>query len=583
MPLSFRTLIRARGEDDEAAGLDDLARRHGEAARPVGLREQFAALPEDPPELSVSAWANWLGDHAVSTFTVRPTQRAQVIGALQEAVRRGVRIRAVGSGHSHSNAACPGADVRDIRVDLSALQGKLAHEGWIRPGVDAEHLIRVRAGTTIKKLNRSILPDARRALMNMGSFDGQTVAGAVNTGTHGTGLLLATMADFVRSVELVTLLATDTGRHVVQPLRLEPEHGITDPVRFERDFGRHGMVLLQDTDLFRSVVVGYGCMGIAVAYTLEVRDEYWLEESSELTDLEGLERRLAGPKMRIEGDVDVPEFLLDHRHVGVLVNIAERQADPPVDNVTCLIKRHAETGAESKPDSWRPDWPPERRRTTVRDIVRAIIGGHPAPDSHRPGIGNKLKNYYFEPEANRPPFVKRRTASASYIALRRLRNTTGPDEAPEPPDRAISTEFAVPVNSTAETVGRVLEFIGQSDSLFATPMGIRFTGPSAHYLDASQGRFTAMIEVPILIEAGREAEVERRMVLAKRELAAMERALIDEGRIPVRPHLGKYTEMNRSDLEAAFPRLDKWLAAYRRFNALGVFDNNFTDQFSLSR
>ena len=92
-----------------------------------------------------------------------------------------------------------------------------------------------------------------------------------------------------------------------------------------------------------------------------------------------------------------------------------------------------------------------------------------------------------------------------------------------------------------------------------------------------------MIEVPILIEAGREAEVERRMVLAKRELAAMERALIDEGRIPVRPHLGKYTEMNRSDLEAAFPRLDKWLAAYRRFNALGVFDNNFTDQFSLSR
>ena len=47
-------------------------------------------------------------------------------------------------------------------------------------------LVRVGAGTVLADLNQE-LADLGLALENLGDIDVQTVAGAISTGTHGTG------------------------------------------------------------------------------------------------------------------------------------------------------------------------------------------------------------------------------------------------------------------------------------------------------------------------------------------------------------------------------------------------------------
>lgn len=215
--------------DGQFSLLDVAGRRH--ASKPISARDLFGALPQDAPALSHVPWSNWLGDLGVMGFRVRPESRSEVIGAVQEALRRGVGIRAVGSGHSHSSAARPATGPENLWMDLSGYHGELPHQ-WLRRNVDPSTLVRLKAGTSIKHLNREILPEKGLALPNMGSFDGQTIAGAINTGTHGTGILLATLADMVRSVDFVTVVRSSTGRERVQAFRIEPTDGITDPNRF---------------------------------------------------------------------------------------------------------------------------------------------------------------------------------------------------------------------------------------------------------------------------------------------------------------------------------------------------------------
>lgn len=586
---SLRNLMHSLDLDGRSS-VTELARHRDLDERPFAVRELFSTSSRGAPAFSPATWQNWLGDLDSTAHRVRPDSRSEIVGAVQAALGMGGRIRAVGSGHSHSSAARPAHGVPNMFVDLSRYGGRLRQHDWLRRGVDRDRLVRLRAGTTIKRLNRLILPDLGRALANMGSFDGQTIAGAISTGTHGTGIQLATLADLVRSIEMVTVVRSATGRRRVQLFRIEPSDGITDPTRFGRAFDEHGMVLEQDDDLFHSVVVSYGCMGIATAYTLEVRDAYWLEEDSKLTSLRHVQGLLDGPPVPLGDGHEAPAFLPEDRHIQVLINTAQLGQD----DVTCLIRRHSETDVQKKPSNWLQKWPPERRPNLPQMVVQSLVEriDLPAPDDDRPRLGDQLEVTFFEVASREKPFVRGRSETASYIALRRLRDGRAPDKAAKPPPRAISTDLAVPVMRTGDALRRLIRAIQDRNALFAVPIGIRFTAPSAHYLAASYGRYTGMLELPILVEAPRpphktekqvEREVRRRLRLAKTELEAIERELRADAGLRVRPHLGKYTEIDRQGLEASFPRLDRWLDAYRRFNPFGLFDNEFTDQFDLSR
>ncbi len=115
----------------------------------------------------------------------------QITEAIAEASAAGLTVRALGSGHSFT----PAAATDGAALDLSAWSGVVAADS--RTG-----LVTVRSGTTIRQLNTA-LDTLGLAMENLGDIDSQTIAGAISTGTHGTGAALGGLATQVTGLELV--------------------------------------------------------------------------------------------------------------------------------------------------------------------------------------------------------------------------------------------------------------------------------------------------------------------------------------------------------------------------------------------
>jgi FAD-linked oxidoreductase len=137
-------------------------------------------------------WRNWAGNVTVTPARwYRPVSADGIAEAIAGAARDGLTVRAVGSGHSFTPiAATPGA-----MLDLSGWTGIVAAD--TRTG-----LVTVRSGTRLRELNAD-LDRLGLALANLGDIDAQTIAGALSTGTHGTGAALGGLATQVEALELI--------------------------------------------------------------------------------------------------------------------------------------------------------------------------------------------------------------------------------------------------------------------------------------------------------------------------------------------------------------------------------------------
>lgn len=180
----------------------------------------------------------------------------------------------------------------------------------------ASNLFSAESGKMIERLNDEL--DKRGlALAHMGAYDGQTLAGAISTGTHGTGISLGPIASSVRSLVLVS------GTRAIYQIELS--NGITDLVKFAK--ANPDMVLKQDDDWFHSSVIAMGCMGLIYSYALEIMPGYFLEESCVLDTWEGLTTRvgddtlskwLANPKVRYF-EVDINPYAIGGYHACIKV------------------------------------------------------------------------------------------------------------------------------------------------------------------------------------------------------------------------------------------------------------------------
>lgn len=137
--------------------------------------------------------STWAGD-VVGTPTAIETP--PTVAALQALVRHaaveGHRVKAMGSGHSFT----PIAGTTGTLLRLDRLTRVLDHD-------PATGRVRVEAGITIRELNAR-LAALGLALPNLGDIDAQTLAGAISTGTHGTGARSHGISHAVVGVQLVT-------------------------------------------------------------------------------------------------------------------------------------------------------------------------------------------------------------------------------------------------------------------------------------------------------------------------------------------------------------------------------------------
>lgn len=145
--------------------------------------------PSDVP-LRRAVWRNWAGTaSARPARTVWPASVAELQAAVAAAPGR---IKAVGSGHSFT----PIAVTDGLLVHLDRLSGlvEVDHE---------QHTATLLGGTTIASANH-LLAAQGLALSNLGDIDAQTVAGAIATGTHGTGQRFTGLAGMVVALDLLT-------------------------------------------------------------------------------------------------------------------------------------------------------------------------------------------------------------------------------------------------------------------------------------------------------------------------------------------------------------------------------------------
>jgi len=203
-----------------------------------------------------TSWRNWAGNVSARPARVRmPGSAAEVAAEVTKAAADGLPVRMTGTGHSFT----PAASTDGVLLSPAGLTA-------IR-SVDTEAgLVTAEAGCPLFRLNEELYSRGL-SLTNMGDIQVQTVAGATQTGTHGTGRASGSMAAQVAGLEMV--LADGS---IVTCSADDPQSGLFDAAR-----------------------VGLGALGVLTAVTflaeplflLTAREEpmRWSELMSRLPEL----------------------------------------------------------------------------------------------------------------------------------------------------------------------------------------------------------------------------------------------------------------------------------------------------------
>src|SRR4051795_2043452 len=133
-------------------------------------------------------WSNWSrGQSCAPAEQLRPGTSTEVA----QAVARGRAVRVAGAGHSFSG----GVPTDGTLLSLERMDRVLDIE-------PASGLVRAEAGIGLRALVRELHRHGL-ALPNLGDIDAQSLAGALATGTHGTGGRLGNLSTAVSAMELV--------------------------------------------------------------------------------------------------------------------------------------------------------------------------------------------------------------------------------------------------------------------------------------------------------------------------------------------------------------------------------------------
>ena len=182
-------------------------------------------------------WRNWVGNQScIVRHRGAPESEAALAEMVREATSQGLNVRCAGSGHSFT----PVALTSGLQLTLSSMQGVV--------NIDSTRKrVAVKAGTTINQLGK-VLKENGLSLINQGDIDSQALAGALTTGTHGTGARLGNMASQI------------VGMRLVQP---------------------DGSILVVDEttpDLLEAARVSVGMLGVISEITLQAMESYNLHE-----------------------------------------------------------------------------------------------------------------------------------------------------------------------------------------------------------------------------------------------------------------------------------------------------------------
>lgn len=195
----------------------------------------------------MARWTNWSGSvRASPELIARPKTEAE----LTHLVARSRNVRVVGAGHSFM----PLCETDGMLISLAELEGGLElnadkSRAWAP------------AGWSLARLT-AVLWEQGVSLINQGDVNPQALAGAIATGTHGTGAALGSLSTAARAFRL---MLADGSVVTCSP--------------HERP------------DLFEAQRLSLGLLGVATRIEIDVLPAYHLEERVESHPLDALAER----------------------------------------------------------------------------------------------------------------------------------------------------------------------------------------------------------------------------------------------------------------------------------------------------
>jgi FAD/FMN-containing dehydrogenase len=183
-------------------------------------------------------WSNWSGSVSCRPAELlAPASEDEVTAMVRRSGADGKVVRVAGAGHSFT----PLCASDDVVVSLERLSGiesvdVKGRRAWIR------------GGTKIHDIGGP-LAEHGLALENQGDVDVQAIAGAVSTGTHGTGPTLGSISTQVVGLRVITAAG--------EVMRLSKE---------------------SDAEVFRAAQVSLGALGVITAVELRLLPLYRLHE-----------------------------------------------------------------------------------------------------------------------------------------------------------------------------------------------------------------------------------------------------------------------------------------------------------------
>ena len=241
-------------------------------------------------------WQNWAGNQSMSPSAVeQPASTEEVCRLVTRAGADGRRVKAIGSGHSFTAIGVTDG----VLLELSRMARLLSVD---QPACQ----VTVQAGMVLRRLN-ALLAGLGLGLTNMGDVDVQTVAGALSTGTHGTGRDSAALATQVVGLELVladgSVLTCSADEH---------------------------------PDVFAVARVGLGALGIVTAVTLQVEPAFLLTADERTLPLDDVLRDL---DLHVAQNEHFEAYWFPHTEVA-LTKRNNRTAGPaaPVPRLRALLE-----------------------------------------------------------------------------------------------------------------------------------------------------------------------------------------------------------------------------------------------------
>ena len=193
----------------------------------AGRRMWLDREPDLPPAINAQGralWSNWSGlENAYPAARAAPASEAELAALLPAAA---TPIRPVGAGHSFT-ALVP---TQGTLLSLDRLEGLVSHQGTSAT---------VRAGTKLSALGPA-LAAVGQEMVCLPDINKQTLAGALSTGTHGTGKGITAIHGTVTALRLVL-----------------PDGAIAECSRDQRP------------ELFHAARVGLGGFGVLSEVTLQ--------------------------------------------------------------------------------------------------------------------------------------------------------------------------------------------------------------------------------------------------------------------------------------------------------------------------